>query len=227
MSTRSGPKHPELPRIEFETLEDLTPETEPGFLRLRRRRYRLRYPDDSLSEPFLYDEVERNALDAVVIAAHFSRDGEPFVYLRSALRPPIFNRSPERGPFHAGPVPGGLWELPAGLVEPRDQTPDGARRTAQRELAEELGFQAPLEALEPLGPVNFPAPGFIAEQHFYFSVRVDPSTRGEPSLDGSPLEHFGRVEAISLAQALAMCADGSIRDAKTELGLRRLLDEVS
>lgn len=227
MSTRSGPKHPELPRIEFETLEDLTPETGSGFLRLRRRRYRLHYPDNSLSEPFLYDEVERDAIDAVVIAAHFSKGNQPFVYLRSALRPPIFSRNPERGPFHAGSFPGGLWELPAGLVEAQDQTEEGAIRTARRELQEELGFSASLDEFKPLGPVNFPAPGFIAEQHFFFSIRVDPNARTEPSLDGSPLEHFGRVEALPLEQALAMCKDGSIRDAKTELGLRRLTEELS
>jgi ADP-ribose pyrophosphatase len=222
---RPGPKHPELPQIEFETLEDLTPETEPGFLRLRRRRYRLRYPDDSLSKPFLYDEVERAAIDAVVIVAHFLDGDEPFVYLRSALRPPIFSRSPESGPLHAGPCPGGLWELPAGLVEVTEQTLGGARRTAQRELLEELGFHATLERLTPLGPVTFPAPGFIAEQHFYFAIRVHPNDRTEPTLDGSPLEHFGKVVAIPLKDALLMCRDGSIRDAKTELGLRRLLDE--
>jgi len=227
MSTRSGPKHPELPRIEFETLEDLTPQTEPGFLRLRRRPYRLRYPDDSLSKPFLYDEVERAAIDAVVLAAYYLDGGRPFVYLRSALRPPIFSRNPESGPLHAGPRPGGLWELPAGLVEVTEQRPDGARRTAQRELHEELGFSAPLERLTPLGPVTFPAPGFIAEQHFFFTIRVDPRERDEPTLDGSPLEHFGKVVAVSLEEALLMCRDGSIRDAKTELGLRRLLDEVS
>jgi ADP-ribose pyrophosphatase len=175
----------------------------------------------------LYDEVERDAIDAVVIAAHFSRRDTPFVYLRSALRPPIFSRNQGRGPLHAGPIPGGLWELPAGLIEVKDQSAGGAVRTAQRELAEELGFSASLDELRSLGPVTFPAPGFVAEQHFYFAVRVDPSARSEPTLDGSPLEHFGKVEAVSLTEALEMCRDGSIRDAKSELGLRRLWDEIS
>jgi ADP-ribose pyrophosphatase len=73
-----------------------------------------------------------------------------------------------------------------------------------------------------LGPVTFPAPGFVAEQHFFYEVEVAPEQRQEPSLDGSPLEQFGQVATLSVDAALAMCRRGEIQDSKTELGLRRL-----
>lgn len=218
---------PDLPEIRLELLEDLSPADPGGFLRLVRRRFRAHYPDGSVSQPFLYDAVERRAIDAVVIVAHYVTDAGPHVYLRSSLRPPLFIRGSDRGPFAIPDPPGCLWELPAGLVEEKDQSPTGPRLTAQRELHEELGFQAPIEKVKPLGPVMLPAPGFVAEQHFYFQVEVDPDTRSEPALDGSPLEHFGKVIALPLDDALRMCREGGIQDAKTELGLRRLAEELS
>ncbi len=222
MTRSRQPDAPLLPEIRLEVIDDLSPKVPEGFLKLKRRRYRAHYPDGSISEPFAYDEIDRRAIDAVVICAHYTVANERFVYLRSALRPPIFGRDERRGPSIAREPLGNLWELPAGLVEERDQRPGGARATAQRELHEELGFDVPEQTLASLGPPMFPAPGFVAEQHFFFEVEVDPTERGEPQLDGSPLEHFGRVVSVPLAQALAMCERGDIQDAKTELGLRRL-----
>ena len=95
------------------------------------------------------------------------------------------------------------------------------------ELLEELGFDVPLAALQALGPSTFPAPGVLAERHFYFEVTVDPSARREPQLDGSALEHFGAVVDVSLGDALALCRRGAIEDAKTELALRRLAEQVA
>jgi len=211
-----------LPKIQLELIEDVSPELPNGFLKLIRRRYRARYPDGSSSKPFLYDQIDRAALDAVVICAHYPTSEGRFVYLRSALRPPLADRDPRREPFTAKGSAGGLWELPAGMIEVRDQCAGGPQLTAQRELYEEVGFQIPLATLKPLGPVTFPAPGFVAEQHFYFEVEVAPAERREPALDGSALEQFGQVTALSIEHALEMCRRGEIQDAKTELGLRRL-----
>jgi ADP-ribose pyrophosphatase len=226
-----GPK-PEPPAIRLEQQEDLTSPGQNGFMRLVRRRFIAHYPDGSRSQPFVYDEVDRAALDAVVIVAHYLERGSRFVYLRSAVRPPVACRE-------APGAPHGLWELPAGLVEPAEAEtdarvsgrpssaglPDGARRTAQRELEEELGFSLPIERFHQLGPWLFPAPGIIAERHYYFEVEVEPSARAEPSHDGSPLEHFGKVIALELEHALSLCLNGDIRDSKTELGLRRLREK--
>lgn len=211
------------PQIRLELIEDVSPEGPPGFLRLLRRRLRAIYPDGSESAPFIYDEVDRKAIDAVVIAAHYrGQEGQRFVYLRSALRPPVVLRERKRSPLPEADPESSIWELPAGLIEAGETTLAGVRQAAARELEEELGFEVPAQALVELGPSTFPAPGVIAERHFFFAVEVDPERRRTPSLDGSPLEHAGEVVAVALEEALALCRSGDIVDAKTELALRRL-----
>jgi ADP-ribose diphosphatase len=214
---------PPLPEISLELIEDLSPPAADGFLRLCRRRLALHFPDGEASEQFVYDAVDRAAIDAVVIAAHFSARGARSVYLRSAVRPPVALRDATRSPVDEA-APSSLWELAAGLVEPDEQSEVGLRRCAQRELAEELGFRVEVDALRTLGPSTFPAPGICAERHFFFEVEVDPAARGEPELDGSPLERGGVVCAVTLADALDACRAGAIEDAKTELALRRLAE---
>jgi ADP-ribose pyrophosphatase len=216
---------PSLPEIQLELVEDLSPAAPAGFLRLLRRRFVATYPDGSRSKPFVYDEVDRKAIDAVVIVAHFADAlGVRQVYLRSALRPPVVFRDRARSPLPALDPPGSIWELPAGLVETAEQSSYGLRVGALRELFEELGFAGSPDALGELGPSTFPAPGIVAERHFYFEIEVRPEQRQEPELDGSALEREGVVFSLPLAEALAWCRSGEIIDAKTELGLRRLAE---
>jgi ADP-ribose diphosphatase len=212
-----------FPDLRLEVLEDLSPAGAAGFLRLVRRRLRVRYPDGTQSSDFVYDEVARKAIDAVVIVAHFEQGGERWVYLRSALRPPLYFRDPGHSPV-AEAQNGALWELPAGLIEVEEQSAHGVFEAGRRELQEELGFVVDSSEFKPLGPPTLPCTGVIAERHFFVEVSVDPAARQEPSLDGSALERFGRVGALPLERALALCREGRIEDAKTELGLRRLAD---
>lgn len=191
-----------------------------------------------------YDEVDRRALDAVVILPHFElasevaselpRQGsaltqgsgtEHWVVLRSAVRPPVTLRDPQRSPL---PESGGrgLWEAPAGLVEPDESSPEGLRRAALRELLEETGFSPGDAALFELGPPAYPCPGVIAERHFFFRVRIDPDRQVAPPLDGSALEAAGEVIAVPLHVALAAARQGELADAKTELAVRRLSEEL-
>jgi ADP-ribose pyrophosphatase len=219
---------PPLPNIRLELIEDISPKGPSGFLRLRRRRFRAHYPDGSASEPFDYDDVDRRAIDAAVMLAHYEdARGVTYVYLRSCVRPPVATRDKARSPILEEHDHGGLWELPAGLVEAGEQTPEGVVTTAQRELLEELGFEVERAQLLPLGPSVFPAPGICSERHFYFHVAVDPNQRKAPELDGSPLERFGEVIDVPLAHALAWCASGAIEDGKTEIALRRFADIVA
>lgn len=216
-----------FPNIQLELLEDLSPPNQTGFLRLVRGLYRATYPDGTKSEPFVYDAIDRKAIDAVVIVAHFmTPDGTRRVFLRSALRPPLTMRDRAQSPLPDEACDGNLWELPAGLVEPSERSPAGVASAAQRELHEELGFDVRVEALSALGHSTFPAPGFVAERHFFFEVQVDPAQRQEPKLDGSALEHFGKVVELPLADALELCRTGGIEDAKTELALRRLAEKL-
>lgn len=214
-----------FPDIRLEIVEEL-PSSGPGFLRLVRRSLRAHYPDGTASAPFPYDIVDRAAIDAVIFCVHFlDAAGVRHVYLRSAVRPPVAFRDPGRSPRPAIDPPGGLlWEIPAGLIDASEQTEEGLRRAAQREIHEELGFDVPVESLVELGPSVFPVPAFIAERHFFFEASVDPSSRREPSLDGSALEHFGVVVALPVGEALERCRRGEFQDSHTELCLRRLAE---
>jgi ADP-ribose pyrophosphatase len=169
------------------------------------------------SPPFRYDLATRDSLDAVVMAAHYRAEGVRRLFLRSAIRPALAFRSIP--PFHDG----ALWEVPAGLVEPGESPADAAAR----ELAEELGFDVEPSELVALGPPAFPAPGIIAETHYFFHTEVDPRRRRCPEGDGSVLEESALVFDLPLAEALDHCRTGVLRDAKTELAIRRLLEAVS
>ncbi|MGH7272454.1 MAG: NUDIX domain-containing protein [Polyangiaceae bacterium] len=212
----ASPPLPALPAIRLSVLRDRTAESRitGGFLNLSRLDVVAFYPDGSRSAPFAYDIARRAALDAIVIAAHFERHGVRHVYLRSAVRPPCALR--EIPPDHDGC----LWELPAGLIE----VGEAPEEAAARELGEELGFAATADAMTPLGPWAFPCPGVIGERHLFYSIEVDPRARKAPTEDGSAIERGAAIITVSLADALAHCRSGVIRDSKTELALRRLLE---
>lgn len=203
---------PPLPPIALSIVRDETaPRDTGGFLNLRRLQLAARYPDGSVSAPFKYDIATRTSLDAVVLLAHYVRDGVRHVFIRSAVRPPCALR--DRPPPHDGL----LWELPAGLID-GDETPAEA---GARELEEELGIRVTPSALRELGPWTFPAPGMCGERHIFLSVEVDPTLRRQPSEDGSALERHACVVAITLDAALDACRRALLPDAKTELALRR------
>ncbi len=217
-------EHPALPAHSLILVEE-RPAGEPGFLRIRRVTLRARFEAGGESAPFVYDVIDRDRLDAVVIAAHFrDASGRRHVFLRSALRPPVALRPLSVRPFPEPPWLGALWELPAGLVEVDEQSPEGLLACAARELREELGVEVPASALRPLGPSSFPAPGMVGERHYYFEVEVDPRVRVTPTEDGSALERDAVIFSLPLEEALARCRTGEIEDAKTELGLRRLAE---
>lgn len=218
---------PPLPRHTLAVLDEelAPPPDQPSFLRVRRQQMVLHFADGTTSEPFGYDCIDRSRMDAVVVVPHFlAPDGERWVYLRSALRPPVAARPEAVRPFPEKPSLGNLWEVVAGLVEVHERTPDGLRACAARELLEEVGFDVPVEAVADLGPSSFPAPGMIGERHFYFHVEVDPASQVEPTEDGSALEKGALVVSLPLDEALARCRAGELEDAKSELALRRLAE---
>jgi ADP-ribose pyrophosphatase len=185
-----------------------------GFVNVRRLEVSVTTPEGATSPAFPFDIATRHAIDAVIVVAHFEEQGARHVYLRSCPRPALL--------LHHDPRPGNLWELAAGLIEPGESPRTGAAR----ELEEELGFRVAEEALVPLGSFTYPAPGFIAERHYFFHVEVSPRARERPSEDGSPLEENALVITCSLADALVHCRAGRIVDAKTELALRRLREAL-
>jgi ADP-ribose pyrophosphatase len=190
---------------------DLIGDGPEAFLRLRRHTLTLAHGNGTVSEA-RYDEATRAALDAAVILAHFSDGGARWVFLRSAVRPPLALD----GRFGSGV----LWELPCGLVDP----PETPVEAAARELAEELGFRIDAARLRALGPRVFPAPAVVAEAQWFFEVEVDPRARSTPLGDGSPFEADAHICALPLREALRRLAEGALPDAKTEIGLRRLAE---
>lgn len=104
---------------------------------------------------------------------------------------------------------GWLWELPAGKLEPGEPP----QVTAQRELAEEAGVSA--REWQSLGTV-LSSPGVFGEVlHLYFATGLAPS----------PVAHE-RAEVIEvhwvpMEEACRWALDGTVRDAKTVIGLLR------
>jgi 8-oxo-dGTP pyrophosphatase MutT (NUDIX family) len=207
-------KIPDPPKIRIELVHERESD-KTGFANIRRLELVAHYPDGAKSGTFKYDAVDRRALDAVVICATYKEQGRHYLYLRSAVRPPLALRG-DRKPSHGG----NLWELPAGLIE----VGETAEEAGARETEEELGFAFPVERVKPLGHCAAPSPGVIGELHHFVRVEVAPNERREPSLDGSPLERGGEVIAIPLDEALALAREGFFEDGKTELGIRRLAD---
>lgn len=217
---------PPLPRHALEIVEDRLPhEGERGFMNLRRLKLVAVFDDGQRSKPFAYDAADRSRLDAVVVVAHFAGDdGARRVLLRSALRPPVALRSAEACPLPEPPWLGNMWEVPAGLVEEDERSPEGLLACAARELFEETGARAEPSAIQPLGHATFPSAGVIGERHFFFHVEIDPKARDKPPEDGSALERGALITDVTLAEALDLCRRGLIEDAKTEIALRRLAE---
>ena len=184
------------------SIEYLGKSNDAEFLRIKHNKYRLKYTNGEISDEFTYDSVDRKNIDAVIILAHYGA----YIYLRSAVRPALLERGENN-----------LWELPAGLIEPGEDPID----TARRETEEELGFTVERKELRELGHYTLPSVGLIGERIYFFSVAVNPQDRKEPSLDGSPLEKYGEVKQFELTELLRLIDEGEIKDAKTELGVRR------
>jgi ADP-ribose pyrophosphatase len=100
-----------------------------------------------------------------------------------------------------------LVELPAGTLD-RVET---LAEAAARELAEETGYRA--GRLSGLGEF-WMSPGILHERmHLFVAEELVP---GPQALE--PGEHI-RTRVVPVAEAVAMCLDGRIEDAKTVAGL--------
>ncbi|HET9672794.1 MAG TPA: NUDIX hydrolase [Actinomycetota bacterium] len=104
------------------------------------------------------------------------------------------------------PVRGSLLEIPAGLLDVDDETPEDC---ARRELLEETGYRA--SWIEPL-TTYFASPGHSSERVHVFLARTGARPEGEPEAD---LEVVRRP----LSELVAEARGGGIRDPKTSLAL--------
>ena len=100
-----------------------------------------------------------------------------------------------------------VWEIPAGTLEPEE----APMACARRELVEEIGYEA--ANLEKLTEI-LPAPGYTDEHiHIFLATGLKPVNQRLE--DDEVLE----LQLTVLETALAMVAQGEIRDAKTIAGL--------
>jgi len=103
---------------------------------------------------------------------------------------------------------GYIYEIPAGKLDPGEDPTD----CATRELEEEIGYRA--ERIEKLATF-FTAPGFTDEiMHLYVANNL---VRGTQRLD---LDEVLEVVEMPLKTAMNHIQDGTIRDAKTIVGLQ-------
>jgi ADP-ribose pyrophosphatase len=103
---------------------------------------------------------------------------------------------------------GYIYEIPAGKLDPGEDP----RQCAAREVEEEIGFRA--ADLEPLVSF-FTTPGFTDEViHVFLATGLTPGIQ--------KLDHDEVLEVVEmpLEDALARIADGTIKDAKTIIGLQ-------
>lgn len=223
----SASRPPALPGIRLEITEDYTARSkcDEGYLRLKRRFIKAKYPDGGASEPFKYDAVERWNQDAVSVLLHFVDNGVRHVILRSAIRPPLALRPQplvDAGiPYPPGAHEGELWEVPAGLIEKDETGREGLVTCVVRETKEEVGIDLDRALVKELGGAMFPSSGIIGEAVFLFEAEIAKPTKLEPEGDGA-LEKGAKLALVPLDRALEWCDRGLLPDAKTELSLRRL-----
>lgn len=103
---------------------------------------------------------------------------------------------------------GFIYEIPAGKLDPQEDP----RACAARELEEEIGYRAGhLELLTSI----WTAPGFTDEViHIYQGTKLEP---GKQHLDQ---DEILEIVEWPLEDAIARIQDGTIRDAKTIIGLQ-------
>ena len=211
---------------DIEVVEDFsaTGRCDEGFLQIRRLRVRNRRADGSSSPIYRVDVVDRPRLDAVaVVVWRKAFAGAIEILTRMNLRPASYFRKdktptlPDDAPYLQ------VEEIVAGLLEKSDAGEAGIRSRAAEEVKEEAGFEVSAEEVKTLGAGFFVAPGILSEKIYLCQVDVTGKSQGELEGDGSPLEEGAQTRWLPIDDALAMCRDGRIVDAKTELGLIRLL----
>lgn len=208
---------PKPPQIGIEVLEETTHGGE-GFLFVKRNKVNFHFPSKK-TKSYTVDVAERKRLHAVAVVPYRHIDDQTLIYLRSAIRPAI---AIQEDTIETGAISydGNLWEIPAGLIESNED----AHITAQRELMEEMGFDLPNHRISRLGYASHSAVGICGETISFFAANVANIGQTIPSLDGSPMEEGAAIYAITADDAMNAILSGEITDMKTELGIRRFLE---
>lgn len=218
---------PPLPQIDVRILDQKP--TGRAFLEVKRAIFQNRYPDGALSPPYPYDSVERHAVDAVAIllvARESAKLSGARIALRSALRPPILHRRNFVLPLPDSNPSVSVWEVPAGLIEPSEQGVQGILECAARETKEETGIELSPSDFSLLGHAVYLSAGLMAEK-IYFAYAEVSAEFGVPLNDGSPVEEGSAMVFLPIEDALRAIDEGVVIDAKTEVGLHRVIARIN
>ncbi len=111
---------------------------------------------------------------------------------------------------------GVIWELPAGCIDPEDESP---LDTARRELQEEAGLVA--TDWQDLGSI-YTSPGFCDEVlHLFLARDLDHTTTDHEE------DELIEVHWLHFEEAVRMVMNNEIRDAKTVAGLLKTREILS
>lgn len=185
-----------------------------GFLTLRRLRLLNVHEDGRESKPYPCDFVERPyGIDAVAVVLYAKRSNGTRVLLRDSIRPAL---------GYATRGKDGFWctEVVAGILEKGDRGKIGVLRRAAAEAREEAGFHVSPKKVVMLGEPAYMSPGLAAERMWFTAARVNPAHARPPEGDGTPMEESRCIRWVELGEAMAL-----VRDAKSEMALRRLAEK--
>jgi ADP-ribose pyrophosphatase len=182
--------------IEVKTVYD-------GFVRLDEATVRYERFDGAMSEPVTRLCMERgDSVAAVVVDS-----GTDQVLLTRQFRYPTYRRDD-----------GWILELPAGSADSDEPPLEGMKR----ELVEELGLSvARLEHISTF----FTSPGASSERIWLYYAEVDESDRVGPGGGLDSENEDIQTYRLPVHAVPSAIEDGSIRDAKTLIGLQWLIDK--
>lgn len=216
--------------VDFEIEGDTIEGIEGGFMAVRRLWLRNVRADGSRSRSYVCDSLARpKGVDAVVVAVYHRNGDGVQVLLRDGLRPVLaLGRDPQALPIPDARPYLTFTEVVAGIIEVEDHGEAGVRSRAAVEVEEESGFTVSADAVRFLGAGSFPSPGSMPEKFWLTAVEVsEPGAQSRPQGDGSPMEEGATTRWMDLDDAITACVDGRIEDAKTELVLRRLREQLA
>lgn len=161
----------------------------------------------------LRHEKYNGEMTDVITRLNFNRGDSVAILVHDADNAQLIMTEQFRYPAHKAGDEGWLIELPAGSVE-RGETPEN---TVRREVTEEIGYR--IDTIEHISTF-FVSPGGTSERILLYYARVAPDNQIAEGGGEASEGEFIRVLHLPVAEAIAMCNDGRICDAKTILGIQ-------
>lgn len=213
--------------VDYKIITDTKETGKEHFASLRQLQIKPIFSDHTQGEQHPCAVLMRHGIDAVMVVPYVRQEPieTSLVLLRYGQRPAVWLRRFMELPIQEPDAPARLCELVAGIREWHEHGIEGLRKRACIELQEEVGLHISPEDLVPLGPGFLPSPGLFPEKIFPFCVELSLSAlqQANPLGDGGIQEMGASIEIITLQDAIQRVDQGLIIDAKTELGLLRLM----